>query len=125
MIIPVTYKRIHSLGTLRYAVENETGKIALYREDGRAITDFKIDSIAAFDKSRAIIYQNLNQGLLDRDGNIIIEPVYQSIKLLDGDRAKVLAHHQDGVPPTERNQVQRSSTADDLYPLMEKYLPVF
>jgi hypothetical protein len=116
LIIPVVYKRIHPLGTLRYAVENELGKIALYREDGRAVTDFKIDSIADFDKSRAIIYQNLNQGLLDRDGNIMIDPAYQSIKLLYGDRAKVLAHHQWFLL-SERNQVQRSLMADDLIPV--------
>ena len=116
LIIPVVYKRIHSLGTLRYAVENDSGKIALYREDGRAITDFKIDSIATFDKSRAIIYQNLNQGLLDRDGNILVEPAYQSIKLLDGDRAQVLAHHEWFLL-TEKNQVQRTVKAEDLVPI--------
>ncbi len=119
LVIPVVFKRIHPLGTLRYAVENEFGKIALYREDGRAITDFKIDSIATFDKSRAIIYQKLNQGLLDRDGNILIEPAYQSIKLLDGDRAQVLAHHE-WLLLTERNQIQRTVKAEDLVPIGDK-----
>lgn len=121
VIIPIAYKGIHPLGTLRYAVENEAGKIALCREDGRAVTDFKIDSIAVFDKSRAIIYQNLNQGLLDRDGNVMIEPVYQSIKILDGDRAKVLPHHEWFLL-TEGNKTQLTLKAEDLIPTEGKVI---
>jgi WG containing repeat len=58
ILIPVQYKNIYPLGTLRYAVENETGKIALHGEDGKPITDFQIDSISQFRDSKAIVYEN-------------------------------------------------------------------
>jgi hypothetical protein len=71
LIIPVVYKRILPLGTLRYAVENDLGKIcALSEKMGVPLQILKLTQLPTFDKSRAIIYQNLNQGLLDRDGNI-------------------------------------------------------
>lgn len=112
LIIPVFYKRIYPLGTLRYAVENEAGKIALFGEDGRAITEFKIDSISAFNKSRAIIYQNLNQGLLDRDGHMVVEPIYQVIKTID-DKVLGLPHYE-WILLTHRNEIQKKFQVDEI-----------
>ena len=55
VLIPIQYKNIYPLGTLRYAVENEFGKIALHGENGNPITDFQIDSIAQFRNSKAVV----------------------------------------------------------------------
>jgi len=115
LIIPVIYKSIYPLGTLRYAVENETGKIALFGEDGRAITEFKIDSISSFNRSLAIIHQNLNQGLLDRDSNMVVEPIYQAIKTSE-DKVFALPHHE-WILLNERNEPQLKIQADELLPL--------
>ncbi|MEQ1586311.1 MAG: WG repeat-containing protein [Cyclobacteriaceae bacterium] len=112
LIIPVVYKRIYPLGTLRYAVENEAGKIALFGEDGRAITEFKIDSISGFNKSRAIIYQNLNQGLLDRDGRMVVDPNYQAIKI-EEEKVIALPHHE-WIILNERNEIQKKFQADEI-----------
>ena len=50
---------------------------------GIKLTDFAIDSISSFRKGKAMIYQDLKQGLIDREGEIIIEPRYREIKIDD------------------------------------------
>lgn len=81
ILLPLAYKNIFSLGTLRFAVQEHAGKMALYNEDGRAVTDFTIDSVSAFYKGFAIVYQNSLQGLMNREGTITLQPIYQSIKI--------------------------------------------
>jgi hypothetical protein len=93
IIIPVQYRNITPLGTLRYAVENDKRKIALFREDGKPVTEFKIDSLSSFSAGKAIIYENLKRGLMDREGNIILTPVYRDIRI-DDDQVWVLASHE-------------------------------
>jgi hypothetical protein len=83
VLLPVLFKNIFSLGTLRFAVQNPQNKMALYNEQGRAVTDFSIDSISSFYKGYAIIYENLLQGLMDREGQVKLKPIYQSIKIND------------------------------------------
>ncbi len=115
LIIPLQYKNIYPLGTLRFAVENRNGKIGLVGEDGRAIIDFKIDSISQFYKSRAIIYQNLKQGLIDRDGKILVEPNYLAIKIVDEDKVALLMPHE-WLLINEKNETQLNFFADELFP---------
>jgi hypothetical protein len=81
LLIPVVYGNIRPLGTLRFAVENAENKMALFGDDGKAITDFSIDSISSFYKSFAIVYQNQLQGLIDRDGIVKLEVKYSAIKI--------------------------------------------
>jgi hypothetical protein len=84
ILIPQLYKNIYPIGSLRYAVQNFDNKTALFSETGRAITRFVIDSISSFQNGHAIIYQNGKQGLIDREGKIIHEPLYREIRM-DGD----------------------------------------
>ena len=99
--IPLHYRYIHSIGTLRYGVENSNGKTALFSEEGTQLTDFVIDSISSFRRGMAVIYQNLAQGLIDRDGEIKIKSVYRELKISedgvvsarDFDEWKVLDAH--------------------------------
>lgn len=79
-ILPALYRNIYPLGSLRYAVQNAAGKTALFTENGKAITDFVIDSISQLQNDRAIFYQDGRQGLINRDGTIIKEAVYREIK---------------------------------------------
>lgn len=62
--ISIQYKSIKALGTLRFAVENWNGKVALFSELGKPITDFKIDSLSAFKGSMAVFHQDFHQGLM-------------------------------------------------------------
>ncbi|HEY5826709.1 MAG TPA: WG repeat-containing protein, partial [Cyclobacteriaceae bacterium] len=82
-ILPLKYKGIESLGTLRYAVQNFDNKIALFTEQGTKLTDFTIDSLSSFHKGWAIIYQEFRQGLLSREGEIKAAPNYREVKIND------------------------------------------
>jgi hypothetical protein len=114
LIIPANYSGISPLGTLRYAVQNESGKIALYAEDGRAITTFTIDSISVFQNGKAFFYINTNKGLLDREGNVLAEARYQNVKVED-DRISVLPHHQ-WVVLDASNKTQQNFQAENILP---------
>ena len=80
-IIPLKFSNIYPIGSLRYAVENFETKTALFTELGIKLTDFVIDSISSFSKGKAVIYQDLKQGLIDREGEIKTEPLYREIKI--------------------------------------------
>ncbi len=84
-LVNAQYKSIRALGTLRFAIENWKGKVALFSEQGKLITDFKIDSISAFKGNMAIFHQDLKQGLMNRDGEIKIEPHYREIRIINED----------------------------------------
>jgi hypothetical protein len=120
VLIPLKYQRINPLGTLRFTVENEKGKIALFDSDGKASTDFKIDSISAFQNRHAILYQNLNQGLIDQDGIIVAEPLFQQVKINDEHTATL--NHHEWIVLSEKNEVQRKVQADELYPAKEEVI---
>ena len=83
ILIPLQYQNIYPLGTLRYGVENVDGKTAIFSEDGKQITNFLIDSISTFKKDLAVIYQNQRQGLIDRQGQIRLEPTFREITVND------------------------------------------
>ncbi len=82
-LIPQQFKNIRSIANLRYAVENFEEKIALYTEGGKQLTGFTIDSISAFRKNFAIVYQGLFQGVIDQEGVIKIEPKHREVKIGD------------------------------------------
>ncbi len=82
-LIPQQYRNIYSIGSLRYAVENFENKMALFSDDGKQITPFNIDSISGFKKNYAIIYQNSQQGLIDREGQIRAQPAFREVKIDD------------------------------------------
>lgn len=80
-IIPMKFRDIRALGTLRFAVQDFTLKTALYSEEGTRLTEFSIDSIATFYKGKAVIYEGVRQGLIDRDGTIVIPPSMRAISI--------------------------------------------
>lgn len=112
VIIPVLYKQLYPLGTLRYAVQNQDGKIALFTETGKPVTGFTIDSVSAFKNNRAVIYQNLNQGLLDREGNVMVEPIYKSIRFEEESVSGL--PHDEWILLNIKNQIQKSLQVDGI-----------
>ena len=83
ILIPLEYQRIYSLGSLRFAVENFEHKTAIFSEEGNAVTKFTIDSISAFKKDYAIVYQDQRQGLIDRNGQFVFQPSFGTVRLKD------------------------------------------
>lgn len=81
VLIPFAYKNIYPIGSLRYAVEDFTGKIALYSESGKQISGFTIDSLSDFKNNVAIIYENGKQGLINREGQLKSEAKFREIQI--------------------------------------------
>jgi hypothetical protein len=80
-ILPVKFKSIKSIGTLRYVVEDFNGKSALSTEEGKWVTDFVIDGISEFTNDLAVISQDWKRGIIDRNGTIKAEPIYREAKV--------------------------------------------
>jgi len=117
-IIPLQYKDIHSIGSLRFAVQNFQNKTALFTEAGKQITEFVIDSISLFRKDFAILYQDKMQGLLHRDGQIKVRPLYRSIRVEEDGTVKG-KQIDDWSFLNEKNQIQKRVQADSIVPVQK------
>jgi WG containing repeat len=113
VLLPLSHKSILPLGTLRFAVQNQQSKMALYSEEGKPVTDFTIDSISTFYKGYAIIYENLLQGLMNREGQIKLKPIYQTIKI-DTEGNVFARLPSEWVWLTSKNEIVKKFLADDL-----------
>lgn len=82
-ILPVKFRDIRPIGSLRFAIQNFEKRTALFSEEGLQLTEFVIDSISAFKKGNAIIYQNFKQGLIDREGIVQIQPTYRELRIAE------------------------------------------
>lgn len=89
-ILPVIYKNIRPLGSLRYAVTNFDNKVALCAENGTWITGFEIDSISRFHAELAIFHQEWRKGVIDQSGQIRIKPGYRDIRIISPGELQVL-----------------------------------
>ncbi|RAV99788.1 WG repeat-containing protein [Pseudochryseolinea flava] len=114
-IISQQYKDIRSIGSLRYAVENFDRKTALFADNGKQITSFSIDSISVFKKNFAIIYQGNLQGLIDREGQIKIEPTYREIQVTNEGTVNARAA-DEWIVLDGKNQLIRKTFADMIEP---------
>jgi hypothetical protein len=115
-IIPLNFRSINAIGSLRYAVENFESKTALFTEHGVKLTGFEIDSISSFRKGKAIIYQNLRQGMIDREGEIKIEPQYREIKIDDEGLISTKSFDEWKILDGENHEL-RKIAADELDPI--------
>lgn len=113
-IIPLKYKSIVPLGTLRYAVEDFSGQVALFSDRGVVLTDFVIDSVSAFHHDHAIVYQALHQGLINREGEWVAQPEYREIRF---DQHWIGRRYAQCAVLTANNEAVRTLDADELHPV--------
>ena len=143
ILIPVLHQRIYSLGSLRYAVQNFENKVAIFSDEGKQVTGFVIDSLSSFKLDYAIIYQNKRQGLINRHGEIKVQPLYRDVHVddngkvkvrqtdtwifLDGQNARLGMHNADSIIPLSKNNYGVSVsnslqlTNNDMKPLHDGY----
>lgn len=115
VLIPMQYRTITALGSLRYAVENFDGKTALFNENGKPLTSFDMDSVASFQNNRAIFYQNGLQGIINRDGVRLHPAIYKTITLTG---SQLMAQRPDQwLVLSTQNQVLDTIQADSLVPI--------
>lgn len=115
-LLPVEYRKIAPLGTLRYAVQNTGGKTALFSDGGDWVTPFDIDSISSFHRDHAVVYQNGYQGLMDRSGNVLLKPIYREVMRPDSGEVHVRKPHAWKVMDLAQHELHRIE-ADDLEPI--------
>jgi len=80
VLIPVDYKKIQSLSHHRFAVTNKYQKIGIFESDGTKLYEFELDSIAPFNGRLAEIYKSGKVGLLNDQGEIILNPHLRNVK---------------------------------------------
>ncbi len=80
IIIPIEYSHISPLGSSRFAVENSKGQTSIFSDLGKIITPFTIDSISHYQNNYAVFHQGFTQGLIDTNGDIIVQSIYRKIK---------------------------------------------
>lgn len=119
VIIPIQYKSIRALGTLRFAAENQEGRFALFTEEGKALTDFSIESIQPFKKELSVFARNGLVGLLDRNGVIKVEAIYRDISI-QADGAMVGRKPTTWQWITVNNTVTGSIEADSIITISAK-----
>jgi hypothetical protein len=115
VILPQLYQYIYPVGSLRYAVQNFKNKTALFSENGKAITNFSIDSLSQVQHGLAILYQNGYMGLIDRAGKVVKEPVYREVVLKEGTYYVRLPDEWSMVDAT--NKLIRKIEADSVVPI--------
>jgi WG containing repeat len=119
-ILPLHFREIKPVGTLRLAVQNFQRKTALFSEEGFQLTEFTIDSISTFKKGKAIVYQDFNQGVINRDGNFEKEPIYREVRINDPGETETRGFDEWKIL-NERNQEQATSNLDSLTPMDYEY----
>lgn len=117
-LIPQQYQDIRPIGTLRFAVRNFEGKIAIFTKAGKQISGFSIDSISSFRKDHAILYEGKYQGLINRNGEMRLPAKYREVQIgsdekirfrqpdqwlfLSGDNTRVKEVRADSVSVVEK-----------------------
>lgn len=122
-ILPVVYNNIYQVGPLRFAVENQDGKLALFSDEGKAITEFFIDSISSFHRSHAIIYSKGWQGVMNSEGILKVDPKFSAIELQKDGGIRGL-QPQTWKILDEKNKEINSIQADELHAFASDYFIV-
>ncbi|MFZ5971085.1 MAG: WG repeat-containing protein [Bacteroidota bacterium] len=120
-ILPLQFRDIRHLGPMRLAVQNFEKKTALYSEDGVQLTPFSIDSIAAFRKGKAIVYQDFKQGIINHEGVFEKQPTYREIKIRDNGTITARLFDEWFLLAPD-NQVKAVTNADQITPSDTEYL---
>jgi hypothetical protein len=112
-LIPQLYQEVRSLGTLRFAVRNFEGKIAVFSDVGQRMTGFDIDSLSDFQRDLAVIYQGKFQGLINRAGMIVVEPKFRDI-LVAADGEISVREPDEWLILTSNHQIKKRLLADSV-----------
>ena len=78
-IVPFRYRDIKPLGSLRFVAELPDRSKELLNDSGVKIAEFKLDSIASFISGYATFWSGHFQGLMDKEGNVVVKPLYRDI----------------------------------------------
>ena len=88
-IIQFEFKVIKEVADGFLTVENDDRLSAIYTTDGRALTEFQFESVEEITDELFLITLYNKKGLLDKNGTLVIPPIYKNIQL-SGKKASAL-----------------------------------
>jgi len=115
-IIPFTHLSLKPLGDLRYLAETADGKLRIYSDAGEHIRDLEFDSLSVFNNGLARVYSNHKVGLLNREGEIVVEPQYGDIRIGD----EIMARNY---PEWQRLEINNRTSGNYRYDVMQPVTP--
>jgi hypothetical protein len=84
IILSFNYQQMKQVSPLRWFAINEAGKGALFDNNGMQLTEFILDDVDRYKNGAATATIDHMKGLLGKDGEWLLEPVFKSIDVKDG-----------------------------------------
>ncbi|MEJ2004844.1 MAG: WG repeat-containing protein, partial [Cyclobacteriaceae bacterium] len=122
VIMPAQFPEIRYLGYSRFGIRNDFGKWALFNMQGKPLSSFNADEIENFNGNLTRAYLFGSVGLMDLNGNWVIDPDYADIKTGSG-KATLTAYPEWDIL-TERNMKLHSVAFDSVLPWQQQYWKV-
>ena len=94
LLLPFRYQEISPLSEHSFALKDFEGKISIYDSKRKEITELQSDDIIHINENQAIISVAGRKGLIDGEGNTIIQPKYKKINVVKSKLANVLPYPQ-------------------------------
>jgi hypothetical protein len=115
-IIGFRYNKIYGLAEGLYAVYNQQDKMALFSANGLSLSLFEYDSIAQFnEQGLAVVYQNGKQGVIRKDGVVIVPIQYRRVNIQENGGINVLPFSKWHVM-SGKNEKLKSYTFENIEP---------
>lgn len=115
-IIGFRYQKIYGVALGLYAVYNQQDKMALFSSSGVSLSGFEYDSIANFnEQGLAVVYHNGKQGVIRRDGVVVVPIEYRRVKIQNSGEVNVLPFSKWHVMSGD-NKKLRSYTFEHIEP---------
>lgn len=119
-VIPIDFSNIYPLAQSLYAVRDFNENTALFNSEGKQKTTFQFHKITAFKGNLARFYKNGKAGIINREGKILLEPIYKDIiirsdttvdvvhlrnwKILDANNKELNNLHFDSIFPVGKDR---------------------
>lgn len=112
-VIPIRYDRVESITDHLYEVTHHD-RVAVFDNEGNNLTDFSLDSIRLIHDEYVLTFHNGKRGLVSNKGNHVVDPIYKTITIEQGDfRAQKF---RDWLVFTNTNEKVASYAYDEIEP---------
>lgn len=122
-LIPFQYKHISGIGKSHFSVQDEKQKVALFGMDGKQLSKFIYDSIAAFSDDALLVFDAGKKGLITATGQTLLPPQYKSIEANSPTRINV-QHYPEWTILNSQNEILKTMNYDDISPLGQNYYKI-
>lgn len=89
VILPFYYDHIRQVDDLRWFVVDESGLGALFDSSGNRLTPQLLDDIEAYEEGVAIVHIDHFRGLINNEGQWILQPKYSKITINEGNATAI------------------------------------